>query len=75
MASCYICGTYMKEVVLDKRDQKIKPCGMCEEVVKDTVESFSRNDYSEDEWNFLYFNPEVSKEELETYRPSKKEID
>ena len=71
---CYICGSKMSEVVLDMRDMKTKPCNKCEDSVSEVLDSYEKLKELEDEsavdWRFMYFDPEVSAQELEMFKPN-----
>lgn len=42
MATCYICSKSMDSLVLDGRDNKTKPCSVCENVIQENLAMISK---------------------------------
>lgn len=61
MASCYICGTNIDKPQIDPRDNKLKPCSTCEQVVQDCLDKWER------EGDDGYFYLDTSPDEIPQY--------
>lgn len=42
MSQCYCCGGPVNELIIDGRDKKLKPCGICEEISRENLDMISK---------------------------------
>lgn len=50
---CYICQSIVSEVRLDPRDNKIRPCLTCEEVIREAVGDFTKDFEDQEDAMFM----------------------
>ncbi len=50
---CYICGGPLIEVKVDPRDNKVRPCHHCEDVIQDSLDEMDK------ERDLPYLDPDL----------------